>query len=218
MEYKQITLKIPVLRWRYFRFSFQSMLLVILAAALSLGWWRDHNKLSQEIDELRYPKKGWDTDQVLGPPDTPLAGDHRSAWASKTADGQSEWLILEYEHAVRPKAVVVHENYKPGALSKVSFFHKNGKEIVVWQGTDPTPASEESGISKIAISTTFETKRVKLYLDSMAVPGWNEVDAVGLQYGKNKTLWAERAFSSSSYGRNNELSTFYSFGGMSFQR
>jgi hypothetical protein len=33
------------------------------------------------------------------------------------------------------------------------------------------------------------------------VPGWNEIDAVGLEYGNNKqVIWAARATASSSYG------------------
>ena len=42
--------------------------------------------------------------------------------------------------------------------------------------------------------------RVKLYLDSAAVPGWNEIDAVGLVSRDGATLCASSATASSFYG------------------
>ena len=46
------------------------------------------------------------------------------------------------------------------------------------------------GLSEIPIRTDFKTNRVKIYLDSPSVPGWNEIDAVGLRDKAKKTHWA----------------------------
>ncbi|NQT13820.1 MAG: hypothetical protein HQ582_13790 [Planctomycetes bacterium] len=59
-------------------------------------------------------------EQATGPPDTPRAGDIRTAWASASPDGQKEWLLLDYAKVVRPTAVAVHETYNPGAVYQVS--------------------------------------------------------------------------------------------------
>ena len=43
----------------------------------------------------------------------------------------------------------------------------------------------------------FETVRVKLYLDTKRVKGWNEIDAVGLLNERGETQWANAAQASS---------------------
>jgi hypothetical protein len=45
----------------------------------------------------------------------------------------------------------------------------------------------------------FKTNKVKLYLKSTEVPGWNEIDAVGLLDAAGKLQWATKAEASSSY-------------------
>ena len=144
----------------------------------------------------------WSVLQAVGPPDTPGAGDIVTAWASATTDSQKEWLILEYEKPVVAKQIDVHETYNPGALEWVSVFNDAGQEITVWQGLDPTDRGSPRGISKIPVpeSVNFKTSRVKIYLDSPAVSGWNEIDTVGLHDNEGNTFWPVNASASSSYG------------------
>jgi hypothetical protein len=72
---------------------------------------------------------------------------------------------------------------------------------VLWEGTDPTPVGAPGGVSRLPVMTRVRTGRIKVYLNSPAVPGWNEIDAVGLEYGdNNQTIWAKRASASSLYG------------------
>jgi hypothetical protein len=182
----------PTPRRRSFNFSLRTLLFLMAVAGLCLGWFRDHRRLTQQIDDLRNPNPAWSTNQVIGPPDTPGAGDIQAAWASRTPDAQNEWLLLEYDRSVCPDAVLVHETFNLGAVSKVSVFKKGGEEIVVWTGTDPTPRTKKRGVSVIPVAVPFNTRAVKIYIDSRTVPGWNEVDAVGLRYAKNKTVWRAR--------------------------
>jgi hypothetical protein len=142
----------------------------------------------------------WSILQAVGPPDTPGAGDIVTAWASATTDGQKEWLILEYERPVIPSQIDVHETYNPGALERVSIFNDAGQEITVWQGADPTPLGSSRGVSSVPVSANYKTSRVKIYLDSPSVQGWNEIDTVGLADNAGNTLWPVNASASSSYG------------------
>ncbi|MGE3807083.1 MAG: hypothetical protein AB7K24_20665 [Gemmataceae bacterium] len=145
-------------------------------------------------------KRRYGPEQAAGPPDTPRAGDLATAWASRTADGEDEWLLLEYAEPVVPAAVMVHETYNPGALYRVCVYKLDGTEVEVWKGKDPTPPGSGSGISEIPIKVNFKINRVKIFFDSKAVPGWNEIDAVGLRDAADKTHWAETVDSSSAYG------------------
>ncbi len=158
---------------------------------------------TQTLIPLAVPqqKRGWGPEQMTGPPDTLLAGDFQTAWASQDPDAQREWLVLEYAEPIQPKAVVIHATYNPGAVDKVGLFDPEEKEVVAWSGTDPTPRTAAKGISVIPVKVKFKTKRIKIYLDSPAVPGWNEIDAVGLRDADGKTHWAIKATASSTYAQ-----------------
>jgi hypothetical protein len=200
MEYFEFQLRIPKQPWKWIRFRITTILLLIALIAMGLAWRRDHEKLSQELYVVRNPGPHWEAAQATGPPNTG-EGDGRTAWCSLTADDQQEWLVLEYDHAVIPTAVVVHENLAPGAVRRVSHYPKVGVERTLWEGTDPTPVTATSGVSRLPTTAGIKTNRIKIYIDSPAVPYWNEIDAVGLVYGDDdKIIWAERAQASSTYG------------------
>jgi hypothetical protein len=187
---------------RWFQFRLGSLLWMALVVCVALGWWRDRRQLEQQIHDLQRPSPYWEPAQATGPPDTPRAGDITTAWASATPDSQKEWLLLDYARSVRPTAVVIHETYNPGAVYQVSVFDVFGREHVAWAGTDPTPSTAAKGVSRIPINTNVWTSRVKVYIDSPAVRGWNEIDAVGLVDGSGRTRWATHAKASSTYGAN----------------
>jgi hypothetical protein len=144
-------------------------------------------------------KRGWGPEQATGAPDTLEAGDHVTAWASLGQDDRDEWLVLEYAEAVTVKTVKVYENYKPGALSRVISFGDDGKEVELWKGIDPTPPTAPNGVSEVAAAPAGKTKRIKIYIDSQKVAGWNEIDAVGIVDERGTTHWAVKAEASSTY-------------------
>jgi hypothetical protein len=144
------------------------------------------------------PKRAWGPEQVTGPPDTQEAGDQQTAWASRTPDEQDEWLLLEYAEPIQPKEIVVHETYNPGAVTRATAFKLDGSEVEVWKGNDPS-AGKDIGVSVLPFKGTFKTNRIKLYIASTKVSGWNEIDAVGLKDARGKTFWATSAAASSTY-------------------
>ena len=141
----------------------------------------------------------WDPSQAAGPPDVLAPGDNTAAWASAGQDDQAEWLMLTCPAAVRPVEVHVHESYCPGALVRVTAFTEAGEEVELWQGADPTPASQPGGVSKVPAKAGVLTRRLKIHLDSQRVPGWNEIDAVGIVDDAGKTHWASSVQASSTY-------------------
>src|SRR5262249_54128583 len=145
------------------------------------------------------PKRAWGPEQATGPPDTHQAGDIQTAWASLSPDGSDEWLLLEYAEPVAAEAVLADETYNPCALVRVPAFKLDGREVEVWKGKDPTPVNSGMGTSEVTFRVPFKTNRVKIYLDSKNVPGWNEIDAVGLRDTGGKTHWAVAAAASSTY-------------------
>ena len=108
---------------------------------------------------LPAPKQPWHPEQATGAPDTSVAGDQITAWASATTDAQPEWLLLKYEKPIKAVAVHVHETFNPGALTKVTVFDAEGKEVTAWEGTDPTDRSKQMGVSKIPLEVDFPSRR-----------------------------------------------------------
>jgi hypothetical protein len=154
--------------------------------------WRDKTAKTEE-------KRPWGPEQAIGEPDTPIAGDCQTAWASKTPDGDDEWLLLEYAEPAIPTLISVHESFNTGALIRVTVFKLDGTEVEVWKGVDPTAPNSGMGVSEIPVKVDFKTNRVKLYLDSKNVAGWNEIDAVGFTDDAKNKKWAIAAEASSTF-------------------
>lgn len=146
------------------------------------------------------PAANWSASQATGKPDTPQAGDHPTAWASRTPDGQQEWLELIYAQPVEVTALLVYETHNPGAVATVlTLDEETGHLEIAWTGKDPTSPDRPQGVSVITFPARPKTKLVRLVLDSPGVPGWNEIDAVGLLDGAGQVHWAVEARASSSF-------------------
>jgi hypothetical protein len=144
-------------------------------------------------------KRAWGPEQACGPPDTHLAGDIQTAWASQTPDGQDEWLRLHYAKAVVPAAVQVYETFNPGALYRITARKADGSEVELWSGDDPVKSDAGMGVACIPVKADFATDCITIYLKSTKVAGWNEIDAVGLVDQQNNLQWASSAEASSTY-------------------
>ncbi len=145
------------------------------------------------------PKRSWGHEQATGAPDTRKAGDIPTAWASKIADGGVEWLELDYERAVGVDSIRVHESHNPGAISKVAVIRPDGGEVTVWEGNLGDNPQNELLQSDFKVPRNVQGQKVRVYVDTGRVPGWNEIDAVQL-VGKDGTQqWAVGSTASSSY-------------------
>jgi hypothetical protein len=145
------------------------------------------------------PKRSWGHEQATGAPDTRQAGDIPTAWASKNPDGGVEWLELDYERAVGVDSIRVMESHNPGAISKVAVIRPDGGEETVWEGNLADSARNELLQSDFKVPRNVQGQKVRVYVDTARVPGWNEIDAVQL-VGKDGTQqWAVGSTASSSY-------------------
>ena len=149
--------------------------------------------------------RDWGAEQAIGEPTNPrIGGDYKHAWSSLTEDGQEEWLELTYRNRIMAVGIDVHETLNPGAVFRVTYYDESGVEKVAWEGEDPVDAKSAWGVSKIRFDTKVETNRVRIYLDSPRVKGWNEIDAVGLveasaEESSEHVHWAIDATASSTF-------------------
>ena len=171
---------------------------------LPKGYWvyaKPYWYIWRDLSSVQRPKRAWGPEQATGEPDTNMAGDIQTAWASQSQDDQDEWLMMEYAEAVIPTAVLVHETYNPGALVRVTAFKLDGTEVELWKGQDPTGTDAEMGVSEIPVKVDFKTNRIRIHIASKDVPGWNEIDAVGIRDKDKKIHWAVSADASTTYAQ-----------------
>jgi hypothetical protein len=128
----------------------------------------------------QYSTPSWSAAQVLGAPNVyPAAGDQTAAWASLGADDRAEWLEVGFDQPRPVSGVEVFETYNPGAVTRVELITTSGRRIVAYAGA----AAPRGGSYKreIQVACTGEpVAAVRVELDSKAVPGWNEIDAIGV--------------------------------------
>ncbi len=140
--------------------------------------------------------RSWGTEQVVGAPNTPTAGDQPTAWASREPDGGPEWLQAGFDRPVDISEIRVRETYNPGAISKVTAL-SNGQEVVLWEGTAaPGPAPRDFVIRPVQ---PIQADSVLVHLDTARVAGWNEIDAVELVGRDGTRQWASSSRASSTY-------------------
>ena len=143
------------------------------------------------------PPREWGPEQATGAPNTPTAGDIPTAWASLHPDGGTEWLQVEFDKPVEVAEVLIRETFNPGAISKVVAIETDNKETIIWEGQAPSSAAPTEMVVKA--SSPVSSNKIKIYLDSNRVPGWNEIDAVQLVGKDGSRQWASIATASSSF-------------------
>jgi hypothetical protein len=144
----------------------------------------------------RAAAESWAPAQATGAPDCPDAGDHATAWATAEADRGIEWLTLTYAKPMKVAQVRIHENFNPGAVSRVAAVVA-GEEVILWEGTEPIrPAPAVFSVEALEVVTA---DTIKVYLDTRRVSGWNEIDAVELVATSGASQFAAGATASSSY-------------------
>ena len=129
----------------------------------------------------QYTAASWAATKVLGAPDVyPTHGDNAAAWASLGADDRAEWIEVGYDQPMPVSAVDIYETYNPGAVDRVELITVSGERIEAYAGK----ASARGAAARIQHVETGCTQEpivaVRVHLDSAAVPGWNELDAIGL--------------------------------------
>lgn len=129
-----------------------------------------------------YTSTSWAASNALGAPDVyPASGDNAHAWASLGADSGPEWIEVGYAQPTPISAVDVVETFNPGAVQRVVLTTASGEHVVAYTGA-AVAAGAASRTNRIAVACTAEPiVAVRVELDSQAVPGWNEIDAIGVE-------------------------------------
>ncbi|MGI9471962.1 MAG: hypothetical protein ACR2NZ_10540 [Rubripirellula sp.] len=197
------------------KFRLMDLIWMVLLAAVLMKWQTDHRALVEANEKLETnvmsisTRSSWSIQQLLGKPNTFVAGDQSTAWASKRTDNSREWVVVEFPQEVELAKIEVFETYNPGAIDRICAVNFMGTETEIWKGQDPTPTTAAMGTSVFPISPGTQSRRIKLFINSGAVAGWNEIDAVAIHGTNGSKQWASDAWGSSSFGSNQPLPKWF---------
>jgi tetratricopeptide (TPR) repeat protein len=130
-----------------------------------------------------YGATDWGAVQAAGAPNAGSYGDRRQAWTTRSQNVGETWLELAYEPAVeRATGVRVFQNFNPGALIRIELITPDGSAATVWTGPDTTSyVARQIGIFQTRFPPSEKpVAKVKLTLDTARLPGWKQIDAVGV--------------------------------------
>lgn len=133
----------------------------------------------------QYTDTSWSARAALGAPDTfPRSGDINTAWATRAPDAEGEFIEVGFATPMRIRAVVAVETFNPGAITTVTAGLASGaRQVLVREPVTPI-GGEQFGarqrVFDLRECTAEPVASIRLDLDSAAVPGWNELDAIGV--------------------------------------
>jgi len=108
----------------------------------------------------------------------PRNGDLSAAWASSATDAGEEWIEVRFASPVPAVSVLWLETFNAGAVTRVDDVTDPAAPAVLWEGAPARVAG--SVVAEVLLPARRTIGAVRLVLDSRAVPGWNEIDAIGL--------------------------------------
>ncbi|MBC8047117.1 MAG: PD40 domain-containing protein [Fimbriimonadaceae bacterium] len=137
------------------------------------------NKLlsySSQFDEKAYSAK-----QALGPPSKlPSLGDCGCAWTTSIPNNNMEEFIrVGFVRRIKVRQVIISENFNAGAIKAIYLYDQYNIPHLVYERTKIH--AEYGRVFTFTIpETDFETNELKLVLDTESIPGYNQIDAIGI--------------------------------------
>lgn len=144
-------------------------------------WAKEVIGFSSEKGSSSYPGQLM-AKEILGKPSIMVPQvNNGCAWAPLQDDNvQPEWIHLKF-NPIKCQQIAVLESNNPGSISKIWFYDNAGKEYLIYENSTP---KAEGTASKLFIHTfpltTYAVVSVKIQLNTAAVPGENQLDAVAL--------------------------------------
>lgn len=153
------------------------LFLVLTLPAQNVQWaWKVLGK-SSEYGEKQYAAK-----QILGKPNVlPVFRDSPCAWSPyREQSRMDEWIKVAYKKPMRIKQVAIAESYNPGAISRVYAYDPAGREYQIYSNDMPKPLAKRGRMLHIYPKADYEVKAIKVVLNTIGMPGWNHIDAIGI--------------------------------------
>jgi len=145
---------------------------------------------SEVVDKSsQYGNEVYSAKQALGIPNA-INGNSTEmmAWApGREASSLGEHLHLRYTVSMRIRQVIVSESKNPGSISRITLYDDNRKRHVIYENSNPAPAGKSSRFFTHTFPLTeYKVSEVLIELKTSAVPGSNNIDAIGISPNEQK--------------------------------
>ena len=148
------------------------------AISQNVQWaWRVLEKSSE------YSDKQYSANQVLGIPNVlPAFRESPCAWSPYKKESRiDEFIHVAYKTPMRIRQVAVAESFNPGAVSRIYLYDTQGHEHLVYQNDATQPLKEFGRMLRVKVEfTAYQVRSVKVVLNTVGLPGWNHIDAIGI--------------------------------------
>lgn len=155
--------------------------------------WQNYYRTTTSLSGLRYAtsviayssqygSSVYAATQVLSAPDVyPSYGINGNSWASLTPDGQREYLELGFDNPEPVTSIGIYETYRTGAVDTI--YVKNPSTSlweVVWKAAAGSKGDSARFFLANFATTSFDVSEIRLAINSPAISGFNQIDAVVL--------------------------------------
>lgn len=160
-------------------------MLLFNSTAQSVQWASKVMSVSSEYTDPLLGKE-YRAQHILGRPSKyPKFSATPSAWQSLTPDNPGgEFIIVSFDTAKVIKQVAIFENFGAGSITRVDALDENNK-LYLLQEFSLGYAISNGQITKVRLanSTPFKVKSIKISMNSMRVSGYSQIDAVAISDG-----------------------------------
>ncbi len=128
-------------------------------------------------------KQQYKPEQALGKPDKlPATGTAGTAWSSSKENDGLEYIHVSFKRAQQAQQVAVAENFNPGAITLIQAYDSLGKEYILYENATPKAVENVVGrmFNHFFPLTTYKIKSIRVILNSAAVAGYNQIDAIAI--------------------------------------
>lgn len=133
---------------------------------------------SSEYGEKRYSAK-----QVLGKPNVlPNFRDSPCAWSPFREQSRTdEFIHVSFARPMKIRQVAVAESHNPGSVSKIVIYDRYDRGDTIYSNEMTRPLAERGRMLRVVVpQTPYPVASVKVILNTIGMPGWNHIDAIGI--------------------------------------
>jgi len=126
-------------------------------------------------------KADFSPDKVLGEPNArPLGQVSNEAWTPRK-ESSGEYIEVRFVKSLIARQVTVVENFNPGSISSIELIDTRGSKHQVYENENPGPIPEQFRTLQVTFSPgTYRTIGVLVTMNTKAVDGVNQIDAIGI--------------------------------------
>ncbi|WP_048825475.1 OmpA family protein [Hymenobacter sp. DG25B] len=138
-------------------------------------------KLVEVSSQKASGKEAFSPEKVLGEPNAlPLGQISNNAWIPKK-EGANEYIEVKFGKSLIAKQVTVVENFNPGSVTKIELIDTRGTKHQVYENKNPGPLPDAFRTLTVTFSPgTYRTIGVGVTMNTKAVNGVNQIDAIGI--------------------------------------